>query len=285
MTKRGRAIARHTLRVYDSRGIAASGRAQCDSRTRLAPLQRIFLAASLIAVSFLSAACTTSAARAKASYHYQMGLSYLGENNITGALVELTEAEKITPDDPDLLNKLALAYYFKKKYELAEQRYLRALKIKPEFSEARNNLGVNYLQMGRWDSAIQQFKLAIDDIFFRDQEQANINLALAYLGKGDHSSALAVIRGVVTANPRNVLGHLHFGRIYFAMDKPELAIDEYRKALDLNKNFAMAHYQLALAYLKIKERTLAKNSFKEVMRLVPDSEIGQLSREYLDTLK
>lgn len=259
----------------------------CEDRGRSVPstLQRIFLVAPLLAAFLLSAACTTSSARAKASYHYQMGLSCLGENNITGALVELTEAEKITPDDPDLLNKLALAYYFKKKYDLAEQRYLRALKIKPDFSEARNNLGVNYLQMGRWDSAIQQFRLAIDDIFFRDQEQANINLALAYLGKGDYPSALAVIRGVVTANPRNVLAHLHFGRIYFAMDKPELAIDEYRKALNLNKDFAMAHYQLALAYLKIKERALAKNSFKEVMRLVPDSEIGQLSREYLDTLK
>ena len=30
-----------------------------------------------------------------AAYHYQMGLSYLGERNYTSALVELTEAEKL----------------------------------------------------------------------------------------------------------------------------------------------------------------------------------------------
>ncbi|MFA7403609.1 MAG: hypothetical protein WC007_06420, partial [Pelobacteraceae bacterium] len=28
-----------------------------------------------------------------ASYHYQMGLSYLGERNYTSALIDLTEAE------------------------------------------------------------------------------------------------------------------------------------------------------------------------------------------------
>jgi Tfp pilus assembly protein PilF len=240
---------------------------------------------ALLAVCGLITACTSSAARTQASFHYQMGLSYLGENNITGALVEFTEAEKITPDDPDLLNKLALSYFYKKKYDLAEQRYLKALKLKPEFSEARNNLGVNYLQMNRWDDAIQQFKLVIEDIFFREQEQANINLGLAYLGKGDYQSALAVMRSVVGNNPRNIFGRLHLGRIYFAMDKPELAVGEYRKALDLNKDFAMAHYQLALAYMKLKDNSQAAATFKEVLRLVPDSEIGQLSREYLDMLK
>ena len=70
----------------------------------------------------------------------------------------MTEAEKLTPDDPDLLNKLALAYFYKQRYELAEQRYLKALKLRPGSSEYRNNLGVNYLQMNRWDNAIQQFK-------------------------------------------------------------------------------------------------------------------------------
>jgi Tfp pilus assembly protein PilF len=248
-------------------------------------LERTLPLFSLLATFLLTAACTSSAARTKASFHYQMGLSYLGENNITGALVELTEAEKITPDDPELLNKLALAYFYKKRYDLAEQRYLKALKIKPEFSEARNNLGVNYLRLSRWDDAIHQFKLVTDDIFFGNPEEANINLGLAYFGKGDYQNALTLIRCVVTNNSRSMLGRLHLGRIYFAMDKPDLAIGEYRKALGINKDFPMAHYQLALAYLRIKENAQAKASFEEVVRLAPDSEIGQLSREYIDMLK
>ena len=100
-----------------------------------------------------------------------------------------------------------------------------------------------------------------------------------------HPNALAALRGVVVSNPRSIFGRLHLGRVYFAMERPELAIGEYKKALDINKDFAMAHYQLALAYLKLKENPQALTAFKEVVRLVPESEIGQLSREYLDMLK
>jgi Tfp pilus assembly protein PilF len=254
-------------------------------RSATVKLKRSILQVLSMAVFLLNAACATEAEQQKASFHFQMGLSYLGENNITGALIELSEAEKITPDDPDLLNKLALAYFYKKKYDQAEVRYLRALKIRPNFSEARNNLGVNYLQMGRWDDAIAQLKPVNDDIFFREQEGAAINLGLAYLGKGDYQNALAVMRGVVVNNPRNILARLHLGRIYDAMGKTELAAAEFQKALGVNRDFAAAHYQLALVYLKLKENNQARDSFREVVRIAPDSEIGQLSREYLDSLK
>ena len=248
-------------------------------------LKRFLIHLFSLAVFLLNAACATEAEQQKASFHFKMGLSYLGESNYTDALIELSEAEKLTPDDPDLLNKLALAYYYKKKYDLAEERYLRALKIRPDFSEARNNLAVNYLQMGRWDDAIAQLKRVNDDIFFREQEGAAINLGLAYLGKGDYQNALAVMRGVVINNPRNILAHLHLGRIYDAMGKPELAAGEFQKSLGINRDFAAAHYQMALVHLKLKEKTQARESFKEVVRIAPDSEIGQLSREYLDSLK
>ena len=41
-----------------------------------------------------------------ASYHYQMGLSYLGERNYSSALFELTEAEKLDSENPDVVYNL-----------------------------------------------------------------------------------------------------------------------------------------------------------------------------------
>ena len=136
----------------------------------------------IVLLLFLSfCGCGIHEARMKeASYHYQMGLSYLGENNSTGALIELTEAEKLTPDDPELLNYLGMAYYRKNRYDIAEQKYLRALELRPNYSEARNNLGVNYLEMKRWDDAIAVLKQVTDDLFYKDQVSATINLGLAY---------------------------------------------------------------------------------------------------------
>ncbi len=42
---------------------------------------------------------------------------------------------------------------------------------------------------------------------------------------------------------------------------------------------------LALAQVKLKDSAAAKRAFRDVIRIAPDSEIGQLSREYLDLLK
>ncbi|SNB44885.1 lipopolysaccharide assembly protein LapB [Geobacter sp. DSM 9736] len=225
------------------------------------------------------------AARKEAAYHYQMGLSYLVENNVTGALIELTEAEKLTPDDPELLNYLGLAYYRKGRFEIAESKYMRALDLKHNYSDARNNLGVTYMEMKRWDEAIREFKVVTDDIFYRDQGSATINLGLAYFGKGDLPKALSVLRSATSANPRDPRAHLHLGRVYLAQDKTELAIGAFKRAIDLQQGYVNAYYNLGLAYIKNMENGNAKDAFRMVMRLAPDSEIGQLSREHIDTLK
>lgn len=221
----------------------------------------------------------------RATYHYQMGQSFYAENNFTGALQEFSEAEKLTPKDPTLLNDLGLAYFRKGRYDLAEAKYLKAIKLRPGYSEARNNLGVNYLELKRWDDAIAQFKLVQEDIFYQGQESALINLGLAYLGKGDYQQALAVLRGAVGRNPSDPRIRLHLGRVYFAMDRTELAVAEYKKALELNGSYASAYYHLGLAQVKLQDSRAARGAFKEVIRIAPDSEIGQLSREYLDLLK
>jgi Tfp pilus assembly protein PilF len=247
---------------------------------------RHFLLGTVLALPLIISACGLSQnARKQASYHYQMGQSYLAENNVTRALLELTEAEKLDPDNPGLLCNLGLAYFRKNKFELAEQKYQKAISLKPDYSEARNRLGVNYMEMKRWDDAIHQFRFVTEDIFFPDQEAASINLGLAYFGKGDYPKALSVLRSVVGAYSGNPRGRLHLGRVYFALDKLDLAIAEYRKAIDIYADYAGAHYNLGIAYLKLKDYQKAGATFREVLRIAPDSELGQLSREYLNSLK
>jgi len=220
-----------------------------------------------------------------AAYHYQMGLSYIGERNYTGALVALTEAEKLDPDNPEVLYNLGLAYIGKKRPDLAEQRFQRALILKPSYSEARNDLGVAYLELKRWDDAILQFKIVKNDLFYDNGDSAAINLGLAYLGKGDYPKALEELRAVAASNPRNPIVRLSLGRVWFAMDKTELAIGEYRKALEIFADYAAAHYHLGLAQLKLNNLEAAKSSFKEVIRIMPDSDLGLSALRYLELLK
>ena len=220
-----------------------------------------------------------------AAYHYQMGQSYLGERNFTSALMELTEAEKLDTDNPDVLYNLGLAYIGKRRPDLAEKSLLKVIQLKPTNSVARNDLGVAYLDLKRWDSAIQQFKIVKDDIFYDNSENATINLGLAYLGKGDYPKALEELNIVLHANPRKLEARLSLGRVYFAMDKPEQAAIEYNKALAIYRDYGDAHYYLGLAYIKLQKIDAARTAFHEVMRIKPNSELGRSSLEYLELLK
>jgi len=220
-----------------------------------------------------------------AAYHYQMGISYLGEGNYTSALIELTEAEKLDPDNPDLLYNLGMAYMGKRRPDLAELRLQKSLMLKPNNSAARNDLGVAYLELQRWDSAIQQFKIVKDDIFYENSENATINLGLAYLGKGDYPKALVELRAVSAGNRTNPVIHLSLGRVFFAMEKTEQAVAEYKKALAIYNEYGAAHYYLGLAYLKLNNVADARTSFKEAARIMADSDLGRSSLEYLDLLK
>ena len=242
---------------------------------------------SVVLACMLLVACSSASSRVKneATYHYQMGVSYLAENNVTSALIELAKAEKLNPDNPELLHHLGLAYFRKGKFELAEEKYLKALQLKPDYTAVRNELGVDYLEMRRWDDAINQLKLVSDDIFFADQLAATINLGLSYYGKGDYPKALNILRSVVVTSPNDPRARLHLGKVYFAMDKTDLAIGEYKKAIEIVPDYANAHYHLALAQLKSKDTAAAKVSFRQAILFAPDTEIGQLAREHLDTLK
>lgn len=220
-----------------------------------------------------------------ASYHYQMGLSYLGERNYSSALFDLTEAEKLDPENPDVLYNLGMAYIGKKRPDLAEEKLLKALRLRPGFSVARNDLGVAYLDLKRWDSAIQQFKIVKDDLFYANSENAAINLGLAYLGKGDYPKALEELHAVAALNPRNPVVRLSLGRVWFAMDKSEQAIAEYSRALDIYRDYGAAHFYLGQVQLKLNRIDAARASFKEAVRLIPDSELGRAALGYLDLIK
>ncbi len=220
-----------------------------------------------------------------ASYHYQMGVSYLGERNFSAALFDLTEAEKLDPENPDVLYNLGLAYVGKKRSDLAEAKFLKAILLKPCFSAARNDLGVAYLDLKRWDSAIQQFKIVKDDLFYDNNENAGINLGLAYLGKGDYTKAREELQAVAAINPRNPVARVSLGRVWFAMDKSEQAIIEYNKALTIYHDYGAAYYYLGQAQLKLNRIDAARSSFKEAVRLIPESELGRAALGYLELIK
>jgi len=55
----------------------------------------------------------------------------------------------------------------------------------------------------------------------------------------------------------------------------------FTRSVELEPDFSAGYYWQGLVYMKMKDTDAAKQSFKEVIRLAPDSEQARLSANYL----
>jgi tetratricopeptide (TPR) repeat protein len=151
----------------------------------------------------------------KANYHYQMGISYLHDNNIQPAFVELQKAMELNPRDKDIHEAIGIIYLTNlEDYARAVTHFKKALDIDENFSEAANNLGSAYKSMGKFDKAIESYKMAIANPQYKNAAMALYNL----------------------------------GMVYYRLSKFDDAMNAYKDALKRYSDFYMPFYGLALCY-------------------------------------
>jgi Flp pilus assembly protein TadD len=88
-----------------------------------------------------------------------MGRSYIKLNQYIGAVKAYKRAIKVKPDYAEAYNNLGVAYGGLGFYTDAIEAYRQAIKIKPENSSAYLNLGIMYLVVENKEDAIEQYDI------------------------------------------------------------------------------------------------------------------------------
>ena len=99
-----------------------------------------------------------------------MGENYLAASDTASALQYLTEAEQKSPNNPVIQYDLGLAYDQRDLPDNAMSHFEKALKIKPDYSEALNAIGSVYAKRGQVEQARQAFQKAMDNPFYKTPE-------------------------------------------------------------------------------------------------------------------
>ena len=86
-----------------------------------------------------------------------------------------------SPKDPVLRNKLGIAHHQFNHLDAARKCYEQAIKLKPDYSEAINNLGTVYYAGKSFRRAISQYKKAIK--LAPDSASIHSNLGTAYYAR------------------------------------------------------------------------------------------------------
>ncbi len=157
---------------------------------------------------------------------------YIGEGNWDDAKRNLKLAERIDPQNPEVYEAFALVYQSTGEYELAEESFERAIRLKDPFSRARNNYAAFLYSQGRFEDAEEQLLVVVTDTLYESRPQAFINLGLCQVRLGKEDDARKAFQRALTMDRSNSLAMLELAHIEYNASNFELAeryLENYRR--------------------------------------------------------
>ncbi len=224
----------------------------------------------------------------RADSHYQLGVDHMANRRPELALRELLLADRMRPEHPPTQFALANAYLYKGKFAEAEERLLHALEIFPEFHDARLNLSTLYLQQSRWQEAIAQTGILLEDPTFPAPWRAHSNQGWAELNLGLGAEARRSLEAARDYNPRYWPALLNLGILEQQAGHHLEAVELFQRMLELDPDpnaEAEANYRIAEIYISLGKRERALGHLMTAVAETPDGEWGRRSEEYLKLLR
>jgi type IV pilus assembly protein PilF len=119
----------------------------------------------------------------------QQAQDLLNGGDAAQAVVKLNEALALQPKNPTILNFLGLAELRRGNGVKALECFNRALDLAPAYTDARNNRGVTYRQLGQPAMAEVDFLAVLTDSTYANRAGTLLNLGALYMSQGNYEAA------------------------------------------------------------------------------------------------
>jgi len=157
--------------------------------------------------------------------------------------------------------------------ELAALIYLRlALFLRPDLDLAAVTVANLFEDLKRSDEAIRAYQLVPASSPMRESAEIQAGLELEAIGRAD--DALARLREIVAADPKNVEAWSALGSLQRSAKKFADAAASYDKAIELvgtpDRNYWTLFYFRGICFERTKQWPKAEADFKKALELFPD---------------
>jgi tetratricopeptide (TPR) repeat protein len=229
-----------------------------------------------------------------------IGDVHLREERYRLALQQYQEADAIDPRNPEIKFRIGLIYGdFLKRVEEAIQYYTEAIRLKPDYSDAYNNLGVLYARQERWDEAIAMFHKALENLYYTTPERAYYNLGEVHEAKGDPTRAIEYYQTSIELKRQYVEPYVRIGLIHAAAGQHGPALQAFQQARAIMEKrepkrgrsseaemnayrvtLAGIHYHMGLSLVHVGRVPDAREAFQKALEISPEEEMQkQVQRE------
>jgi type IV pilus assembly protein PilF len=243
------------------------------------------LAVLLLAVAALGCAHRPSGKqRRTAEIHHDLAVEALRAGRAPDALREFDAALAIHDQFAEAHRGrgLVLDFGFGRPDE-AERAYRRAIELRPEYPEARNDLGQLLARTGRHEEALREFDAALGDMTYREPYVARCNKGQALWRMGRRDEGHAELRACLALSPSFCKGRRELGRILLEEGKMAEALTELASYARSCEKVPDAHLQLGLARMRAGDVPGARAAFERCAELAPGGD-GEECRRSLTLL-
>jgi tetratricopeptide (TPR) repeat protein len=159
-----------------------------------------------------------------------------------------------------------------------------AIAIYPQFPLAANELGVQYLKLGKADKAVEALRNAIrlDPNAFNSR----LNLGIALLQDKQFGQARTQLEEAVKRNASAPIPHMYMGLVLAHMDNDHQAEQEFLRAIDMGGGrIPQVHYYLGGLYWKLRDYAKAIEQLEKYLQLAPNAVDAPRVRETIRDLR
>jgi type IV pilus biogenesis/stability protein PilW len=244
-----------------------------------------FLPVVFLFAAILAGCAGPSVDRKKeADARMRMGVTYLEQRNLPMAMRELAKASELDPGNPEIDMTLGLAYQARGDMSKAEEHLRRAIDKKPDYADARNNLGVVLAGRKAWDEAIREFEAATANVMYTTPERAYFNLGEAYRAKGDPSGADGAYRRALRANDRYAPAYTALSGVLGGQGRWNDAASVLARCVETLPEYAPCWMELGRAHLRLSRPADALKAFDKALAASTDPEERKQAAAYVKLL-
>jgi tetratricopeptide (TPR) repeat protein len=110
------------------------------------------------------------------------------------------------------------------------------------------------------------------------QAEKHFKQGFGYQDKGDLDKAIEEYKKAIELNPNYLQAHMNLGAAYIGQKKYDQAIDEFNTVVKLNYYYGTAHYNLGYVYLLKDEKGKAQEELK-ILKMMGSSGLADKLEE------
>lgn len=207
----------------------------------------------------------------------QRGQTLLAEGRVDAAIEHFQAARTLQPGNPTVHNVLGVAELQRRNAQAAIASFNQALELAPTYSDARNNRGAAYLQLGQLAMAEADFLAVLTDATYANRAGVLFNLGSLYLRKGNLTAAEENFRRA-TASGGPLDAYLALASVEEKLGNLELAEKAYLEAMARAPERADVGMALARLYESQGRTKEAEEQYARILSFSPDSPEAQQIR-------